>query len=231
VPTYDRSEPTALRSIDLWDDGVGWIAHPEEDGRRASHAVRADDGGVWVFDPLDAPGVDELLADLGPVRGVVVCAGYHARDAEAVARRHDAPVYAHRSLGRVEEQVDVPIERFDDRLGAFEATPLRPLYAWRETALYRERDGTLYVPDFLSSHPTFTAGDERVGMPSLSRLRPPTDHFGSLAPDRILFGHGEGILEDATSALDETLSGARRQFPRALVGLPGELRAMLGAVR
>ena len=48
--------------IGRWDGGVGWIAHPEERGRRASHAIRGEDGDVGVFDPLDAPGVDDLLA-------------------------------------------------------------------------------------------------------------------------------------------------------------------------
>jgi len=230
---YDRSAATDLKVIDRWDDGVGWLAHPEEGGARASHAVHAVDGdGVWVLDPLDAPGVDDLVADLGEVRGVVVCSGYHARDADEVARRHDVPVHVHRSLGRVVDRVDAPVERFDEGVGEFEALPLRPLSAWRETALYRESDGTLYVPDYLSSHPKFTAGTERVGMPTFSRLTPAYGTFSGLAPDRILFGHGEGLFEDAEAALGDTMANARARFLRALVtNFPGELRAMLSAVR
>lgn len=230
---YERSAATDLRVIDRWEDGVGWLAHPTEGGLRASHAVRAADGdGVWVLDPLDAPGVDDLVADLGEVRAVVVCSGYHARDAGAVADRHDVPVYVHRSVGRVADRVDARIEPFHEAVGEFEALPLRPLYAWRETALYREGDGTLYVPDYLSSHPKFTAGTERVGMPSLSRLSPAYGTFSGLAPDRLLFGHGAGLFEDAEAALGDTMANARARFLRALVtNLPGELRAMLGALR
>jgi len=231
VPTYDRSAPTDLREVDRWDGGVGWVAHPEEGGGRVSHAVDAEDGGVWVLDPLDAPGVDDLLAELDDVRGVVVCADYHARDADALAARHDVPVHVHRSLDRVADRLDAPVERFEERLGGFETVPLRPLYAWRETALYRPADGTLYVPDFLSSHPKFCVGDERIGMPSLSRLTAPPARLSALDPERILFGHGEGVFADAADALRDSLTGARRRFPRALANLPAELRAILGALR
>ncbi len=227
---YARESPTGLQVIDEWADGVGWLAHPEEDGRRASHAVRGD-GGVWVFDPLDAPGLDDLLASLGDVAGVVVCSDYHARDADAVATRHDVPVHVPRFLDRVAERVSAPVESVGSVAG-FELTHVRPLYAWNEAVAYRDRDGTLYVPDYCSSHSKFTVGDERLGFPTLSRLSPPTDVFAGLDPDRILFGHGEGVFENAATALDDALSGGRRRVPRALVtNLPGELRAMLGALR
>ncbi len=232
MPVYDRTAATDYRVIDRWDDGLGWLAHPDEAGRRASHAARASDGdGVWVFDPLDAPGVDGLVADLGPVRGVVVCADYHARDAGALARRHDVSVHVHRSLDRIADRVDAPLERFDGALGAFEVLPLRPMGLWRETALYRTDDGTLYVPDYLSSHSKFTTGEERIGMPTFARLAPAYGAFSGLAPDRVLFGHGEGVFEDAEAALGDTMANARARFPRALVtNLPGELRAIAGAV-
>jgi hypothetical protein len=231
VPTYDRGQATDLREIDRWDGGVGWLAHPAEGGGRASHAVDAADGGVWVLDPLDAPGLDDLLADRGDVRGVVVGSDYHARDAGAVARRHDVAVHVHRSLDRIADRVDAPVERFDDALGAFDPIPLRPLFAWRETALYRPDDGTLYVPDFLSSHPKFRVGGERIGMPTLSRLTAPPARLAALDPERILFGHGEGVFDGAAAALSDALGGARRRFPRALANLPAELRAILGALR
>lgn len=229
---YRRTAPTDCAVVDRWDDGLGWLAHPDEAGRRVSHAVRDADGGVWLFDPLDAPGVDDLVADLGPVAGVVVCSGYHARDADAFARRHDVPVTVPRHVDRVADRLDAPVERVDDRVAGFDLHHVRPLHAWRETVAYRQRDGTLYVPDYLSSHPKFAVGDERVGMPTFSRLSPPTEPFGDLDPDRILFGHGEGVFTDAATALEDTLSNARRRFPRALVSnLPGELHAMLGALR
>jgi len=232
MPMYSREPATDLRVVDRWADGVGWIVHPDEGGRRTSHAVRDADGGVWVFDPLDAPGVDDLLADLGTVTGVVVCSDYHTRDADALADRYDVAVYVPRFLDRVASRTAAPVERVDGAVAGFELTHVRPLYAWNEAIAYRERDGTLYVPDYCSSHPKFTVGGERLGFPTCSRLRPPTALFGGMAPERILFGHGEGVFEDAPAALDDALRGARRRFPRALVtNLPGELRAMLGALR
>jgi len=59
-----------LHEIDRFDRGVGWIAYPGEAMERASHAIavpneESETDDVWVFDPVDAPGVDDLLADLG----------------------------------------------------------------------------------------------------------------------------------------------------------------------
>jgi len=229
---YARGSPTERQVIDEWSDGVGWVAHPEEGGRRASHAVRDDDGDVWVFDPLDAPGIDDLLAELGDVAGVVVCSDYHARDAGAVATRHGVPVSVPPFLDRVAERVSAPVDVVDGSVAGFELTHVRPLYAWNEAVAYRERDGTLYVPDYCSSHPKFTVRGERIGFPTFSRLSPPSDVFGGMTPDRILFGHGEGVFENAAAGLDDALSGGRRRLPRALLSnFPGELRAMLGALR
>jgi hypothetical protein len=228
-PTYERGTSTDYREIDRWDGGVGWIAHPAEDGRRASHAVRTDEG-VWLFDPLDAPGIDDLLAEFGPVVGVAVLADYHARDAGRFARRHDVPVTVPSWLRRVPNRLDAPLRRTSGPIAGFELRHLRPLYAWRESLAYRERDRTLYVPDYLSTHPKFTVGTERLGLPSLSRLSPSRGRFDGIDPQRVLVGHGEGVFEGAAGVLSETLDGARIRLPLALANLPAELRAMLGAL-
>jgi hypothetical protein len=65
------------------------VARPPGGGRKASHAVRGPDGGVWLFDPLDAPGVDDLISDLGEMVGVAAFSNWHARDAGAFALRRD----------------------------------------------------------------------------------------------------------------------------------------------
>jgi len=233
MATYDRSESDGFRELDRWDGtvggGFGWQAHPEEFGQRTSHAVAAD-SGVWLLDPLDAPGIDERIAKLGEVAGVAVCSDYHARDADVFARRYGVPVTVPSWLSRIESRVDAPVERVEGQLADFELRRLRPLYAWRETALFRERDGTLYVPDFLSAHAKFTVGEERLGMPTFSRLWPPREQF-DCTPERILLGHGAGVFEDAGAVLAEAFAGARRRFPRALVSnLPGELRTMGAAL-
>lgn len=234
MPAYDRTESDGFRELTAWESsvggGFGWQAHPGEFGRRTSHAVETGEG-VWLLDPLDAPGIEERIRELGEVVGVAVCSDYHARDADRFADRYDVPVAAPAWLSRVEARIEAPLQRVEGELAGFELRRLRPLRAWRETVLYRERDGTLYVPDFLSTHGKFTVGEERLGMPTFSRLSPPRETL-DCAPERILCGHGEGVFGDATDALAGTLSGARRRFPRALVSnLPGELRAMSGALR
>jgi hypothetical protein len=231
VPTYDRSSSDDLRVVDRWPDGVGWLAHPDENGRRTSHAVRTEDG-VWVFDPLDAPGVDDLLAEFGTVAGVAVLSEYHARDAAAIARRHGVPVTVPDWFTRLEVRIETSVERVTGSVAGFGLRRVRPMFAWRECLAYREHDGTLYVPDYLSSHDAFTVGEERLGLPTLSRLSPPRDTLEGINPERLIFGHGTGVFDDADDALETALGGARHRFPRALVSnFPGELRAMLGALR
>jgi hypothetical protein len=232
---YRRDDSKQVRVVDRWDGplggGFGWQAHPGERGGRTSHAIACEDG-VWLLDPLDAPGLDEHVADLGEVAGVAVCSDYHARDAGVLARRHDVPVTVPSWLSRVESRVDAPVERVTGSVAGFETRRLRPLRAWRETILYRQRDGTLYTPDFLSTHPKFTAGAERLGMPTFSRLSPPRETLGAFTPERILCGHGPALFADAAATLETTLAEAHRRFPRALVeNLPGELRVMLAALR
>lgn len=231
MTTYERGSAEEYRVIDRWEAGVGWIAHPAEGGQRASHAVRTE-GGVWVIDPLDAPGVESLITEYGQVTGVLVCADYHARDGALFAERFDVPVTVPASLRRVPARVDAPIERVHGAVAGFELRPVRPLGLWREVIAYRPTDGTLYVPDYLSSHDAFTVGPERIGLPTLSRLRPPRTTFGDLAPERILLGHGEGVFEGAEATLTTAIEGARARFPRALLAtLPAELRSMLAALR
>ncbi len=113
---YDRTPSTGYRRIDEFDGGFGWLAHPDEAGMRASHALLGDGDDVWLFDPLEAPGIDEAITSLGEVAGVVVCSAYHARDADRFARRFDVPVLVPAWLDRVAERIDAPLERFEGRL-------------------------------------------------------------------------------------------------------------------
>jgi len=218
MPIYDREDPDGFEAIDRRADGVGWIAHPDEEGQRASHAVRGDDG-VWLLDPIDAPGVDDLVADLGDVAGVAVLSDYHARDATAFARRHDVPVHVPTWIDRVDDRIDAPVERFEGDLGGsgFRAIEYAPFPGWTEAFLYCEADGTLYVPDSMAAEKGTLVGDERIALFVLIRLRPPRDQLTELDVERVLFGHGSGVFEDADTALDHALANARRNFPRALV--------------
>lgn len=231
---YDRSSPSECVVVDEWDAGFGWVAHPEEVGHRTSHALLGDDGDVWVVDPLDAPGLDDRLAALGSVAGVVVCSDYHARDAATLARRHDVSVHLPRWLSRARERLDAPVTTVTDAVGAsgFEMRRCVPFPGWNEALLVHERDATLYVPDVLGTTRLFTVGPERVGSYLLCRVRFPKRAFAGLAPERLLVGHGEGVFDDAAGALDTALSGTRRRLPAALAtGGVTQFRALAEALR
>ncbi|WP_226480308.1 hypothetical protein [Natrinema amylolyticum] len=229
---YDRSASTSVRVIDEFDGGVGWLAHPDEAGMRASHALLGDGGDVWLFDPLAAPGIDEEIASLGDVAGVVVCSAYHARDADRFARRFDVPVFVPQWLDRVSERIDAPLERFDGALAnsGFRAREASPVPGWSEAIVYRRSDPTLYVPDLLGTAPLYLTGDERLAVYLLLRPVVPTAVFEGIAPERILLGHGTGVFTDAASALADALATARRRFPRALLQGGPQLRALLDAL-
>lgn len=198
--------PGDPHEIDAFPSGVGWIAHPGETMRRASHAL-ATDAGVFLLDPVDATGVDELVAQLGDVTGVAVLFDYHARHAERIARRHQVPVYLPAGLTGVD--VDVPVRRFADRLPGtgFELLSVTVSPVWQEWGLF---DGeTLYVPESVGAADYFLAPHETsLGVSHVRRPFPPTALRG-LGPDRILLGHGAGVHEDAAATLDRALADAR----------------------
>lgn len=217
MPVYERSPATDIE-IHRWNGGCSWLAHPDEEGARASHAVTADDG-VWVIDPVDAPGLDALLDDLDEVAGVAVLCSHHARDAGAIANRHDVAVHIPQWMDRVADRVDAPIERYESTFGesGFRITCVEPFSMWQEAIAHREADGTLIIPDLLGTGPGYTVAGERLGVVLSHRLFPPRETLGGLEPDRILLGHGGGVFDDASSALADALVGARKRFPRALV--------------
>lgn len=238
MPMYERSASTEIEVIDEWDGGLGWIAHPEEDARRASHAIRGEDG-VWLFDPLDAPGVDALIDDLGTVAGVAVLSNYHGRDAGVFADRYDVSVHLAGWMDRVADGVNAPVERYEASTDAWvelgnsgiDVRTIDPPTAWRELIAYRAADGTHRVPDMLSTPEDVTVGDERLACYLLHRLAPPRAPFADLDPERVLVGHGEGVTEDAAAALESSLAHARRRLPRALVSqAPTQVRGIVGAI-
>ncbi|RBI64279.1 hypothetical protein DMJ13_07310 [halophilic archaeon] len=206
----ETTPATDFEEMDRWDGGVGWMAHPGEKMQRASHAL-AVDGDVWVVDPVDAPGVDDLFAEFGDVAGVVVLLGRHMRDAEAVARRHDVPLYlptwVRRSPGP-----DVAIRRFENTLAdtGFRVLNVVDNPAWQEAALYDESGGTLVVGDAVGTASYFLTERERLGVHPMLRLFPP-DELRGLTPERILVGHGDGVFDDATGALAEALRESRQR--------------------
>ncbi|AGN01912.1 hypothetical protein L593_09835 [Salinarchaeum sp. Harcht-Bsk1] len=223
--------PAETPEFTRYSDVLEWLAHADERGRRASHAIDGDDG-VWIVDPLDAPGLDEELDRFGAVAGVAVLANYHARDAGQIADRYDVPVHVPSHFERVTERIEAaPVERFDSALGdsAFAFRHAEPAPGWRETIL--EYVDLLYAADLLGTGPTYTVDEERIGVYLLRRPFPPRDRFADAEPERIFVGHGRAVTDDANTALADALAGARRRFPRAAIRHgPGQLRALLSAL-
>lgn len=195
--------------IDRWDGGTGWLAHPAEEMQRASHAL-AVDGDVWVVDPVDVPGLDDLLAEFGEVRGVLTLLDRHKRDGAKVATRHDVPVYLPGPLSTVADDISARTETFTGRVpdSEYETITVVDNRFWKEVALW---DGeTLLVPESVGTVAYYCTDDERLGVHPMRRLTPPRGTLGGLDPERILVGHGECVTLAAAEALDEALRGSRR---------------------
>jgi len=202
--------------IDRFDGGAGWLAHPDETMQRASH-VLSTEAGVFLVDPVDARGIDDLAAEFGDVAGVLLLLDRHERDAAVIARRHDVPVYQPAFLSR---DVDAPTERFSGRLPGTDYGVIRvlDLPGWHEAALF---DGeTLVVPEAVGTAAYFRGADEPLGVHPMLRLTPPRALRG-LAPERVLVGHGRGVDEAAADALRYAMAHSRENAPgvwlRALV--------------
>lgn len=214
MPLKATYQASGFEEIDRWEGGVGWMAHPEETMQRASHALVTDDDEVWLIDPVDAPGIDDLLAAFGTVAGVVVTMDRHRRDSASIANRHDVSVHL---PGWVDVAVDAPTRQFRRRL---DETPYRAIEVvdvpgWHEAALYDETTGTLVVGEALGTAPYFLTNRERLGVHPMLRLFPPRV-LASVSPRRILLGHGAGIFDDAVGSLQDALDNSRRRTPRLL---------------
>ena len=165
-------------------DGVEeWIE--DEFMERCSHALVAETG-TWLIDPVDNSRIDELEG----VAGVIQLLGRHNRDCARIARR----------LGvRHHVLPDAPIP------------PFRFMRVGRnEVALWWPERRVLACGDALGTARYYRAGDERLAVHPLLRLRPP--RF-DVEPAVILCGHGPGVVDAADSALREALSTSRRRIP------------------
>ncbi|AFK19282.2 MULTISPECIES: MBL fold metallo-hydrolase [Haloferax] len=209
-----------LQEVDRWDHGVGWLAHPDETMQRASHIVEVN-GDVWVFDPVDAPGVDDLFAEFGDVAGVAIGLDRHKRDAAAIANRHEVPVYVASWMTGVADELDANVERFGNTLAdsGFQTFRIvdRSVPPWQEVGFYHEELRTLFVPETVGTVDYFCAPGERLGVHPMLRPFPPRRALYGYDPDRLLVGHGAGISENAGDELRTALSNARRNLPNAYI--------------
>lgn len=183
--------------VDEQDDGFGWAI--DEPFTRTSHAVRVD-GRVWLIDPVDAPELEERLRSLGEPAGVLQLLDRHTRDGEVWSARLGVPL-----LRAYESVSGTP----------FASLRIRQNRLWREVALWEPVGRTLICADVLGTLPFFRAGGERLGLHPLLRLAPPRSLL-SVAPERVLVGHGGGIHQDAAAAVRDSVTNARRRIPAAL---------------
>jgi hypothetical protein len=187
---------------DLGPDGFGWIV--EEAMTRTSHALAAD-GRVWLVDPLDWPDAILRALALGEPAGVIQLLDRHNRDCAALATRLDV-----RHVVAPDELPGSP----------FTFVSVRRRRRWRESALWWPATRTLVTADALATNRFFTAGTSPLAVHVLLRLTPPKQ-LGELDPERILVGHGEGIVGDgAADALHGALTSSRRGLPGLLLRLP-----------
>jgi hypothetical protein len=195
-----------LRSLEEHELGLTWIV--DETVARTSHAL-ADDGRVWIVDPVDHPEALERAAALGTPVAVLQLLDRHNRDCEAVAAR----------LG-------VPHLRLPDELPD---SPLRPftvidLPGWRERALWWPRRRALVVAEALGTTPLFTARRAPAGVHLALRLTPPGALRG-YAPEHLLVGHGPGLEGAAASdGVREAFVRSRRDLPRLIAMLLEQAR-------
>ena len=183
--------------VDEQEDGFGWAI--DEPLERTSHALRVG-GRVWLIDPVDAPELEDRIRALGEPAGVLQLLDRHTRDGAAWSARLGVPL----------------VRAFESVAGTpFEALPVQDNRFWREVALWEPESRTLLCADVLGTLEFFRAGEERIGMHPLLRLAPPRSLL-SVAPERVLVGHGGGIHQDAAAAVHDTVRNARRRIPAAL---------------
>ncbi len=188
----------AWEPTDEWEGGFGWSQ--DEFMRRTSHALVVA-GHVWLVDPVDTPELEQRVRALGEPAGVLQLLDRHERGCAAWAKR----------LG-------VSHLRAWETIGAapFETLVVRRRRWWREVALWEPTARTLVCADALGTVSYFCAPGERIGVHPLVRPFPPRA-LGRVTPERILCGHGAGLHDGATAALQEALNTARRRLPAVLI--------------
>lgn len=179
---------------------VSWIAAEPARMQRASHAL-AWDGGAWLVDPVDGEGLQEMIAPLGPVRGVIQLLDRHPRDGAALAERFGVPLMVLPEQGIPGAPVTI--------------LPVRDHRWWREIALWWPEHRALVVPESLGTAPYFTAAGALVGVHPLMRPFPP--RILDVAPRHLLPGHGAPVSGDEVAgAVHDALARSRRDIPRVL---------------
>ena len=180
--------------------GFGWIAAEPAFMQRASHALLAD-GGVWLIDPVDFPGLDERVRALGRPAGVVQLLDRHGRDCAPVSARLGVPIW-------ITPPAAIPGS-------PFELVSVKRSRLWRESALWWPGQRVLVVAEAVGTARYFRAPGEALGVHPLLRPAPPRALLG-FEPEHVLVGHGAGVHDNATGALHAAIRTSRRNALRLL---------------
>ena len=193
---YARAVELSLTYATPW--GVGWIAPTPPKMQRASHAL-AQDGDVWLIDPVAGEGVTDQLEQLGTVRGVLQLLDRHPRDCAALARHYGVP------------HLVTPRDGVPD--SPFQTIGVVDHRWWREVALWWPEQRALVVPEALGTGQRFLTTGERLGVHPGLRMFPPHVLDG-YDPQRVLVGHGPPIEgDDVAGLVSHAIDTSRRTFP------------------
>jgi hypothetical protein len=194
--------------------GVSWVM--DDALARAGHAL-ADDGRVWLIDPVDEPAALAAAAALGEPVAVLQLLDRHRRDGPAIAERLGIP------------RLNVPRAVPDS---PFEVLPSGvQIPRWDEVALWWPARRALVVAEVLGTSPHYTLDSGAVGIHPLLRALPPAElrHPGA---EHLLCGHGAPLHGPDTAAeIDAAYARSRRDLPKLLAKAPRMLRAANQAYR
>ena len=144
----------ALKTLDEHALGLTWVL--DDPLTRTSHAL-ADEGRVWLVDPVDEPEALERAAALGTPQAVLQLLDRHNRDNAAIAARLGVPVL------RLPE--DVP-------RAPFAPFGVLRLPGWKEVALWWPARRGLVVAEGVGTNEIYAVGDGPVGVHPMLRLLP-----------------------------------------------------------
>jgi len=191
---------------DAYGFGRTWVV--EEMMGRASHAL-ADDGRLWLIDPVDSAVDLERALELGEPAGVIQLLDRHPRDCEELARRFGVP-----HLRLPDAIPDSP----------FEVLTVVDLPKWREKALWWPDRGVLVVAEAVGTVAYFRAGAPLAGIHPFLRVLPPGG-LRDYEPEHLLVGHGSPLHGfDAAEGLRDAYRRSRRDIPSMIVRLPFSMR-------
>lgn len=177
--------------------GLSWVT--DESFPRTSHAL-ADEGRVWLIDPVDDPVAIERTQRLGEVAGVIQLLDRHNRDCAALAARMQV---AH-------------LVNPDSVAGApFEVVAVVDLPKWRERAIWWPDRRALVVSEAIV---TPGVGAAACAVHPMLALLPPKRRLRRFEPEHLLVGHGPPVHGSAANdGLQRALRRSRRDLPRTLI--------------